>query len=461
MPVKPALTQGPVWRRLSELAVPMVFGIVAVLSISLADTYFVGKLGTEPLAALSFTFPVTMAIASLSIGLGAGAASVLSRAVGADQSSQSKRLSTDALLLAVLVVGVVSGLGYFTIRPLFSLLGAEGNTLNLIERYMQIWYISMPFLVIPMVANALIRAVGDAFWPSLIMIGAAIVNIGITPVLVFGWWVFPAMNIEGAAWGTFFARAMTLVFALYIVIWREHLVTFRPPPLAELWASWRQVVSVGVPAAAGNMVNPIGVGVVTALLATYGTTTVAAFGIATRVEAFAAIPMLALSAAIGPVAGQNWGAQQPERIIQALRQSFGFCLVWSVLLALGLFAAAPWVAAIFSDEPAVIDTASLYLRIVPLSLWGYGMIIIAAAAYNSLGKAMTGLGYYLTRTAVLYVPLSWMATLWFESTAVFVAIAIANAVAGLACARWSLNWLRQAECGSSQARQDPPVDQVG
>jgi len=439
------LTTGPVWRALARLAVPMIFGIVAVISIAVADTYFVGRLGTQPLAALSFTFPVTMTVASFAIGLGAGAASVVSRAVGGGGRNQARRLATDSLLLAVITVAAICIVGLLTIRPLFSLLGAEGVVLDLIERYMRIWYASMPFLVVPMVANAVIRSVGDAFWPSVIMIGAALVNIVATPVLVFGLFGLPALGIEGAAWGTLVARALTLVFALYIVAARERLLIMKVPARDEIMDSWKRVLHVGLPAGVGSMINPVGIAIVTAILATYGDVTVAAFGVATRIESFAAIPMLALSSAIGPVAGQNWGAGQCDRSRKALGIAFSVCIAWAVVLAVIFWVGGRFFAGLLASEDAVAEEAARYLRIVPLSLFGYGVVIVAAGAYNALGKPIAGLGYYLVRTALLYVPLSFAASLLSESEAVYYGIAVANAVGGIVVGTLSLRWLLRLE----------------
>ena len=423
----------------------MIGGIVAVLSVALVDTYYVSKLGTAELAALSFTFPVTLALASLSIGLGAGAASVVSRAVGSGNARGAQRLSTDSLLLALLIVAVVSSIGYVSVKPLFALLGASGEVLDLISQYMRIWYLSMPFLVMPMVANALMRATGDALWPSAIMIGTSVVNVVVTPVFVFGWLSIPAYGIEGAAIGTLIAYAVTLLLSLYVVVIREKLVTLQRPTLKEIQESWRHVLKVAIPAAAGSMVNPVGVAFVTALLATFGDITVAAFGVATRIESFACIPMLALSAAIGPIAGQNWGAGYKHRVISALKQCYLFCLLWSALVALLLWVFAESISGVLASSDAVAQEAGLYLSIVPFSLAGYGIIITTSAAYNSLGKALTGLGYYLLRTAVLYVPLAWLASLWFGATQVFIAIATANILAGLIAACFALRWLYRSE----------------
>ncbi len=437
------LTTDPVWVNLLRLAGPMVLGIVAVISVSLVDTYYVGQLGTQQLTALSFTFPVTLSVSSLAIGLGAGASSVVSRAVGSKDTKDARRLATDSIVLAIILVMMVAAAGYFSIDWLFGLLGAKGDVLDMVRRYMQIWFLAIPLLVVPIVANSIVRAVGDAFWPSAVMVGSALINISVTPILIFGWGPIPAMDIEGAALGTLVAWLFTLVGAFLLVAWREQMLTMKLPPIGDLYRSWKRVLVVGIPASFGNAVNPIGIAIVTSILATFGDTVVAGFGVATRIESLSVIPMLALSSAIGPFTGQNWGASKVDRIIRALKISYAICACWAIVLAVFFWVFAEAIVGLFTGDADVIRTASLYLSVIPLSVWGYGMVIIAAGAYNALGKSQVGLAFYLARTALLYVPLSFLAAMLAQSWAVFVAIAVANAVSGAAVAVFAVCWLKR------------------
>ena len=425
------LTRGRVDRHLLKLTIPMIWGIVAALSISMADAYFIGQLGIEPLAAISFTFPVVFTFTTLAIGLGAGASSVVSRAIGQNDRDQVRRLGTDAIILAIIIVVVFCVAGYLTIDPLFHLLGAEGQVFENIRAYMRIWYLGMPFLVVPMVANNLIRATGDAVVPSVIMSVSSIVNIGLDPLFIFGGYGIPALGVEGAAWASLCARAVAFFFSLAILIWREKLIAFVRPPMTELLASWRRVLSVGIPAAAGNMMNPIGIALVTSFLAGYGAESVAAFGAATRIEAFSAIPLLALSAAIGPIAGQNWGAHQIARVRLALRLAFGFCAVWAIVLGLSAYLGGSWLAHAFASDEGVAEKIASYLLIISTSLAGYGVIVVAAACCNAVGYPLRGVMIFGTRMVVLYVPLSWLASRWFDVTTVFWAMWLTNICAGV------------------------------
>ena len=425
------LTTGSVSSQMVRLSAPMVWGILAVMSIGVVDTYFVGQLGTDQLAALSFCFPVMFTLSSLAIGLGAGAASVVSREIGCKNASQVRRLATDSLALSVVFVAIFSLLGWLTIRPLFSLLGAQGPVLEYIVDYMQIWFPSMILLVVPMVANSLVRAAGDSFWPSLVMIVAAVANVILDPLLILGLAGFPKLGIEGAAWATVGARFFTLIAALYLVHFRERLIEWTLPSMHALRASWKRVLAIGIPAAAGNMANPAGLAVVTAALATLGETTVAGFGVATRIESFAMIPMFALSAAIGPFSGQNWGGGEAQRVRQALNDSAIFCVAWSLALAIIFWFAGGWLVSQFTTDPAVTESGVDYLRLVAFSFGGYGVLAVISGAFNAIGRPVVAFSGYFLRTAVVYVPLAWLLVEPFGEAGVYGSAVVANLGVGI------------------------------
>jgi len=166
--------------------------------------------------------------------------------------------------------------------------------------------------------------------------------------------------------------------------------------------------------------------------------------------------MLALSASIGPMVGQNWGGDRADRVQRALKTAYVLSVGWALLLAALFWLLGRPIAGLFASEPSVADEAARYLWIVPISLWGYGIAIIAAGAYNALGKPLIGLGYSLTRTAVFYVPLVWIASRMDGSTTVYVAIAAANASAGLLVAVDSLFRVRRLAGSAGPQRTAQP-----
>ena len=233
------LTEGSVAGTLIRLALPMMLGIVGMVAFNLVDSFFVGRLGTLELAAMSFTFPVVLVIMSISRGLGVGTTAVLARAIGEGDQHKVRRMTTDALLLSLIVVVAFVVAGLLTIEPLFRVLGAGDEVLPLIKKYMFIWYLGMPFVVIPMVGNSAIRATGDTKTPSAVMFVAILVNLALDPVLIFGLGPFPRLELAGAALATAIARATTLVIALLLLTRREKMLTLERVPLKQVFQTWR------------------------------------------------------------------------------------------------------------------------------------------------------------------------------------------------------------------------------
>ncbi len=313
---------------LVRLTGPMILGIVSMVLFNLADTFFVSRLSGRHLAALSFTYPVVLIVNSLALGLGMGASAVISRAVGRRDHAAARRLTTDSLSLALLIVGLFVIAGLATIGPVFRLLGASDETLTLIRSYMGIWYPGMVFVVVPMVGNNAIRARGDTLTPGLIMLASATINTVLDPLLIFGWGPFPRLEMAGAALATVMARASSLVLALWVLIRRERLLCLVRPTLAEVLTSWRQILYLGLPTATTRLVTPLGMGIVTRMAAAHGEPVVAALGVGSRLEFFGLTVVAALSTVLAPFVGQNLGAGQSDRVRQGVNWASRFALIW-------------------------------------------------------------------------------------------------------------------------------------
>ena len=368
------------------MTLPMVWGILALMSFNVVDTWFVAQLGGRELAAMSFTFPVVMTMMSVGIGLGAGASSVLARAIGEGDPRRIRRLATDGLILAFLISGVLTIIGIATVDPVFRLLGAPEELLPLIRAYMVPWYAGLTLLIVPMVGMHSIRATGDSRTPSRLMMASALCNIALDPILIFGLAGFPRLELIGAAYATLAVRVIPTVGVAWMFSKRLGLLTFERAGLRELGSSWAGLLHVGLPAAGTNVIIPLAMGVIVAMVAGFGTTAVAGLGIATRVESVSLIIFYAMSSIIGPFVGQNLGAGRGDRILSALRKSFLFCLVWGAVLAVAVGAFATPIARLFTEETDVVRVATLYLWIVPISYGMAGIIMVANASFNGLGK---------------------------------------------------------------------------
>jgi len=425
-------TEGPVERALARTSLQMMLGILAMVAFNLVDTFFVGQLGKAELAAMAFTFPVIMVFGGLAMGLGQGASAVISRALGEGDQDRVRRLTTDALLLAVLVVTVLVVVGLATIEPLFRAMGAPSELLPLIEQYMRIWYVGMPFVVIPMVGNNAIRATGDARTPAMIMLVAVTVNLVLDPLLIFGLGPFPRMELAGAALTTVFARASALGASMWVLTVRYRMVTRAWAGFAVTLSSWRRILWVGLPDAGTRMILPVGAGVVTRLVAGFGQEAVAAFGVATRVDVFALAMVMALSSMLGPFVGQNHGAGLYARVWRGVRVSQLFALVWGLAMLALLWLVARPLAGLFNDDPQVIEDIVLYLRIVPFGYGLVGVLMICNTTLNVLERPLHASALTIVQMFVLYVPLAVLGSRLLGLQGIFGAALVANGVAGVA-----------------------------
>lgn len=436
-PTQARLTQGPVGQHLVNMTVPVVFGIFTMMLQAFADAYFIGQVGVSSLAAISFAFPIIMVVTSVAIGLGAGTSSVVARAIGADDSQRVRRLATDSLFLSFSVTGLISLIGVATIRPLFAAMGAPDEMLPLIEGYMRILYASTPFLVVGMVGISSMRATGDTRLPSMLMVAAAILNVILDPILIFGWGPVPELGLNGAGYAALISRLWIFAATLYLMEHRDKMLSFNLPKWSELTSSWRDILHVGVPAAGTNAIIPIAVAVITAMLAKHGPEAVAGFGVASRIESLLLVMFYGLSAVIGPFVGQNMSAGKADRIYRSLCICTVFCLGSGLVIAAVLAAASGWLPGIFSDDPAVTDVTTLFLWIAPISYGAYGMVMVMNASFNGMGKPMPAVWVSVSRMLVLYVPLAFVLDPILGIAGIFAAYAIANILTGVLSYLWA------------------------
>ena len=424
---------------LVRLAAPMAAGIVAVMFFNVVDTFWVGRLGPEALAAMGFTFPVTFILKSITIGLGIGITATISRVLGAGDEDRVRALTTDSLLLGLLIVGVVSIGGLLGMNPLFRLLGAGPELLPTIRSYMVPWFAGIGLLVVPMMGNAAIRATGDTRTPAFIMILAGGINAVLDPFLIFGAGPLPALGLRGAALASVASWVVALAAAIHVLARRLRMLRPRPPRLGQLPASWRPVLAIGVPAAATNLLGPLTVGVVTRMVAAYGPRAVAGFGVATRLQSLALIGVMAMGAAMTPFVGQNFGAGSWARIRSAARAGALFSLAWGAGSLAALAGPAPALVRLFNADPTVVRSGALFLRIVPFSHWAVGIGLLAGSVFNALGRPMSAAALMVLRLLLLAVPLAALGSHLAGLPGIFAGLASANVLG--AAVGWS--WLER------------------
>lgn len=425
------LTQGSIARHLMILTSPMVVGVLSVMSIAIADSYFLGQVSPQHLAAISIVYPISIVLSSLGIGLSAGANALVSQAIGS-KSGKDKVLSAHSVGIAFACALVFTALGYIAYPYIFALMNAEGETLELINQYVPIWLASFPPLILMMVLNACMRARGETLIPAALMVLSAAFNIALNPILIFGWGPIPALDMAGAAWSTLAARSIAVFAFIGVIIFWKKIFTLACFVTGSWLDSARELANVGAVAALSNAINPLGLAVVTGLVASLGDDLVAGFGAASRIQSLALVPLLALSGSISAVVGQNWGADDKQRVSRAVTESSLFCIGYGLLVATILFFSAEWIAGFFSQEGAVIGAAAQYMRFVSWTFLGYGILICINSSMNARGKPVPSFIVGAARVFAIYVPLAWLLQQMLGYSGILIAAMAANILGALA-----------------------------
>ncbi len=430
------LTTGPVGGHLRRQGLPFAVALVAIFSFEAVDLFFIARLGDAPLAAISFAMPVIWLVYGIGIGFEAGAASCISRAVGRRDDQQARRLTTDTITLAVLTAVALALAGRAAIAPVFDLLGATPELMPLIESYMRTWYWVAPLDMALWTMLASIRARGNTLLESKVIIAAALLNLALDPVLIFGLFGVPAFGVRGAALATVIATSAVLVFTTVYLHLRPRVFASPFAPLSVLFDSWRHVLHIGVPAMITNAIIPVSSGIVVALIAGFGVDAVAGFGVAMRIEPIFLIPFYALSAVSSPFFGQNFGAGRFDRLREARRVIARFCLAFGLLLAVLLTLIARPLTGLYSEAEAIQGVAVTYLSIVAWSWGAYGLVMSVNAAFNGIGQPLPGVVISACRVIVVFLPLALALRQVFGLPGLFSATLLANLLLGAVAFAW-------------------------
>jgi putative MATE family efflux protein len=420
------LVSGSIPRHLVQQTLPAVIGVAAIMSIGIVDAYFIGQLGSDALAAISFIFPVAVASTSLGVGVMVGINSVVARALGEGDAAKAARRANFGIVFAALC-GVVMGLTlWLAIDTIFTAMNAPARLMPLIRAYMTPYAAGFPLSLLIMGFNGVLRGQGEARRTSTVSITYAAANWVLNPLLITGGFGFAGFGIAGSAyatvigWGIGVLTAMMLLRATSLPL---NLALLRTCNLVE---QARAIIRVGLPAAFSNAINPLGLAVLTALVALEGDAAVAGFGAAGRLQSFVIVPLLGLSGAIGGIVGQNWGAGRFDRAREAALWAAGFCVAWGFAVALGMVAAGERFATLFTDDPAVVAEFARYLEIAAWGYAGFGLLIVGNGVMNAVDKAGLALVQSVMRVFLVMLPVALILQPVMGSAAIYTAELAAN-----------------------------------
>ncbi len=400
------LVDRPILPTLVRLSWPIVVGHLLHLTYQLVDTFWVGRLGAEPLAAISVAFPIIFIVFSLAAGYSIAGVALVSQHSGAAQREKASLAAGQVIGFSLALALVLAALGLLFGRHLLTWVGAGPEVLPLAWTYFSILTAGIPLIFVFFVFSAVLEGTGDTITPMKLKTASVLLNILLDPLLIFGWGFFPELGIAGAAAATVFSRFASAAVGVYILLSGRRGLTVRPSHLIPRPSLIKQVVRIGTPAGLGTSAVAIAMTVMTSIVAPFGTYALAAWGVGNRVLSLIRMPSMGFARATGVLVGQHLGADQPAAANRTAWTGVAVNLGIMAVVVLAFQFGATLVMRLFSQDPEVIEIGAQYLR------WGavaYGFL----AVQQVLGGALDGAGqtfkkmlFLLFSLWALQIPLS-------------------------------------------------------
>lgn len=415
-------------RQLWQQTWPMALGVFSLLGFQLVDSAFIARLGTAPLAAQSFTFPLSFLIIGVQVGLGIAIAALISRALGAGQQARARRLGSLVLLGGSAIIALLALVLLIVQEPLFRLLGAGAELLPLIRSYWAPQLLAAWLGAVLYFGYSLFRAHGDTRLPGKLMVITSLLNLALDPLLIFGVGGWSGLGLPGAAWAT------TLAFGVGLVILgrRLRLTDWLASKglVGEARRSVGPFTAIAGPAMVSQLMPPLAAMLATSVIASLGATSVAAWGMASRLETVSLMVVLALTMSLPPWLGRCYGSGDWPQIRRLTTLAFKVAVLWQLALGCLLALLAPWVAAVLSGNPEVRGELSLLIRGLLPSYALLGLCMLVVSASNALGWPLRAMLLSCARLFVCYLPCLWLGTQWGGIAGTALGAATGNALAG-------------------------------
>lgn len=420
-------------------------GLIAIFAVDFVDMIFIAMLGKAELAAaVGYAGAILFFTTSFGIGMAIAAGALVARALGAGDAALAREKASNALIYGVVFGAIFAAVVWMNLHSLVALMGATGDVADLAVHYLQIIVPTLPFLLVGMVGGAILRAHGDARRAMMATIYGGLVNAVLDPILIFGL----DLELTGAALASVAARLVIAGTALLPIL-SHHGGFDRPSPKA-LAVDLRPVLMIAVPAILTQLATPVGQAFVTRSMAAYGEEAVAGMAIVARLTPLSFAVIFALSGAVGPILGQNFGAGRADRVRGGFNAAMVFIAIYVLCVALVLWLLRDLIAALFDAQGVARDLVFLFCGPLALAFFFNGVLFVCNAAFNNLGHPFYSTTVNWGRHTLGTIPFVWGGAALFGAQGVLIGQAAGGVVFGL-LGLW-LAWRVVDEGGKPDAR---------
>ncbi|MEY8118401.1 MATE family efflux transporter [Falsihalocynthiibacter sp. BN13B15] len=414
---------GNLFRHVTVMSVTASLGLMAVFLVDFVDMIFISMLGKAELAAaVGYAGAILFFTSSFGIGMAIAAGALVSRALGSGDANMASRRAGTALLYGVILGAIFAAIVWYFVPVFAAWMGATGEVHGLTVTYLRIIVPSLPFLIVGMAGGAVLRAHGAARHSMMATIMGGFVNAILDPILIFGF----DLELTGAAMASVAARVAMAAYAL-IMIYKHH-GGLQKPTKVEFSADFPALFQIAIPAVLTQLSTPIGQAYVIASMAEYGEEAVAGMAVVSRLVPLSFAVIFALSGAIGPIIGQNYGAGLFDRVRQAVKDGLLFIAIYTVLAAGVLFALRGPILALFNADGLTAELILLFCGPLALLWFFNGVIFVANAAFNNLGHPFYSTWVNWLRHTLGTIPFVLLGSAWYGAKGILIGQALGGIV---------------------------------
>ena len=407
-PASASLTDGSIVRALMRLSIPIVLSNLLQTAYQITDSFWVGRLSAEAVAAVSLSFPISFLLIAIGGGLPVAGTVLIAQYKGRGDAKAMNHVAAQTLLMVVAVSLLLTAAGYALSAPIVEFMGAEPAVIPLAARYLEITFLGFLFVFGFFVFESLMRGLGEATMPMLIVLLTVLLNFALDPLFIFGWGPVPAMGASGAAMATLCTQAIATVIGFALLLQGKYGIhlrwaDFRPDP-----AFLKRAFFIGLPSSIEQSTRALGFTVMTMLVASFGTVVLAAYGIGIRILTLAIIPALGFSIAASALVGQNIGAGKVDRASETNRVACVMAFAALTALGLLLFLLAEPLALFFMPEGGeAIGQSVDFTRITALSFGLIGVQMVLSGTLRGAGDTTAAMVITLVTQWLIQLPLAY------------------------------------------------------
>lgn len=403
------LLEGPIVMSLWTLAFPIVLANILQAGYQLTDAFWVGRLGGSAVAAVSVSFPLIFLAIAVGTGFAIAGSTLISQYFGARNMKMVNHVASQTLLMIVMASLFLGIIGYLASPKILTLIGVAPDVYQNALGFMRVSFVGIVFSFSFFMFQSIMRGIGETKIPLYIVFGTVLLNFILDPLFIFGWGIVPAGGVMGAALATFGTQSLAAMLGLAVLLRGKYGIHLSLRDFKPDYVFMKRAFFLGLPASIEQSSRALGLTLLTFLIASFGTLTMAAFGAGSNVLQLVMIPALGLSMAISTLVGLNIGAGNIKRAedIGRLGAWIGFWTLSGIGIVVFIFA--PQLVAFFiPNDSAVVAAGTTFLRLTSLS-WGFvGIQFSLAGVLRGSGNLMSTMVLAIVSQWVLQFPLAYI-----------------------------------------------------